>query len=44
MRFELVVLEDGQDVALLDLRAFLDEHPLDPARDLRPDHRLVAAT
>ena len=26
---------------LLDLRALLDEHPLDPARDLGADHRLV---
>ena len=42
MRLHVVVLEDGEDVALLDLRPLLDEHPLDPARDLGADHRLVA--
>ena len=41
-RLQVVVLDDGEDIALLDLHPLLDVHPLDPARDLGPDHRLVA--
>ena len=41
-RLHIVVFDDGQRIALLDLHPLVDVHPLDAARDLRPDHRLGA--
>ena len=38
---QVVMLDDGEDLALLDLVVLLDPHLLDPAGDLGADHRLV---
>ena len=39
-RLHVVMLDDGEGIALLDLHALVDIHSLDPARYFRADHRL----
>ena len=39
-RDHIVVFDDGERVAFLDLHPLVHVHPLDPAGDLGPDHRL----